>query len=138
MASKQIALGTILKTDAALAATFVAHTLVKEITPPARVREEIDGKVLGDTFDVPLLGIEQVSKMTYMQYWHPGDTEHELIDTEFAARSEFAVQIVTPHTTPTNDQFSVKVVRLSPAALNTGGTYQREVEFVRTTAITRA
>jgi len=137
MADKQIALGTLLKTDITTPASFVTHTLVKEITPPPRVREEIDGKDLGDTFDVPLLGIEQISKVTFVQYWHPGDTEHEKLDTVFGSRATFAVQIVTPHTVPKTDTFSVKVVRLAPATLSTGGTYQREVELLRTTAITR-
>lgn len=137
MASKQIALGTLLKTDATTPATFATHTLVKEITPPPRVREEIDGKDLGDTFDVPLLGIEQVSKVTYKQYWHPGDTEHELIDTKFGNQVEFSIQIVTPHTVPVTDEFTVKVVGMSPETLSTGGVYSRDVELLRTGAITR-
>lgn len=137
MASKQIALGTILKTDCTTPSTFVAHTLVKEITPPARVREEIDGKDLGDVFDVPLLGIEQVSKVTYKQYWHPGDTEHELIDTKFDDQVEFSIQIVSPHTVPVTDEFTVKVVGITPESLSTGGVWSRDVELVRTGAITR-
>ena len=136
-ASKQIALGTLLKTDASTPASFVTMTLVREVTPPPQTREEIDGKDLGDTFDVPLLGIEEVSRCVFTQFWHPGDAEHEVIDTEFDATTEFAVQIVTPHATPVTDEFNVKVVGMTPAQLNTGGTYQREVTLLRTSAITR-
>lgn len=137
MADKQIALGTILKTDITLAATFVTHTLVKEITPPPRLREEIDGKDLGDTFDVPLLGIEQVSKATFKQYWHPGDTEHEKMDTVFGSKISFDVQIVTPHAAPKTDKFTVKCVGLTPETLSNGGVYSRDVTLLRTSAITR-
>lgn len=138
MADKQIALGTLLKTDITTPASFVTHTLVKEITPPPRVREEIDGKDLGDTFDVPLLGIEQVSKMTFKQYWHPGDTEHEKMDTVFGSKVAFDVQIVTPHTVPKTDKFTVKVIGLTPETLSTGGVYSRDVELLRTSSITRS
>jgi len=137
MASKQIALGTILKTDHDQNGSFNNMTLVRQITPPTRVREEIDGKDLGDTLDVPLLGIEQVSKTTFVQFWHPGDSEHEKIDTLFVSKDEFDVQIVTPHATPVTDEFTAQVVSLSPATLETGGTYQREVVLNRTTDITR-
>lgn len=137
MATKQIALGTILKTDITLAATFVTHTLVKEITPPPRTREKIEGKDLADTFDVPLLGIEQESECTFKQFWHPGDTEHEKMDTVFGTKVSFDVQIVTPHGTPVTDKFTVKVVSLAPETLNTGGVYSRDVTLLRTSAITR-
>lgn len=137
MATKQIALGTILKTDHTLAATFVAHTLVDSVTPPAREREEIEGKDLGDTLDVPLLGIESPSRMELTQFWHPNDTEHELLDTEFDNNAEGAYQIVTPHATPVTDEFSGRVVRLAPEVLTPSGAYKRAVTILRTTAITR-
>ena len=138
MASKQIALGAILKTDAALASTFVAQTLVSAITYPPRVREEIEGKDLGDTLDVPLLGIEQVSKGSFTQYWHPDDSVHEEMDTEFGANTGFSIQIVTTHSTPVTDEFAVKVTAITPAELTTSGAFMRTVEFVRTGDITRS
>lgn len=137
MATKQIALGSILKTDHTLAATFANHTLVDSITPPPREREEIEGKDLGDTLDVPLLGIEAPSRMEYTQFWHPGDTEHELIDTEFDNNAEGAYQIVTPHATPVTDEFTGKVVRIAPEALTPSGAYKRAVTILRTSDITR-
>lgn len=137
MASKQIALGTILKTDHNTDATFESMTLVDQITPPARTREEIEGKALGDTLDVPLLGIEAPSRLEFTQYWHPGDSEHEKLDTLFGSKAEFDLQVVTPHSTPVTDEFSGQVVSLSPEQLTPSGAYKRQVVVLRTTAITR-
>lgn len=137
MASKQIALGTILKTDHNTDATFESMTLVDQITPPARTREEIEGKSLGDTLDVPLLGIEAPSRLEFTQYWHPGDSEHEKLDTLFGSKAEFDLQVVTPHSTPVTDEFSGQVVSLSPEQLTPSGAYKRQVVVLRTTAITR-
>jgi len=138
MATKHIALGTILKTDIASDGVFVAHTLVEQITPPNRTREEIDAKVLGDTLDVPLTGIEGVSRMELVQHWEPDDTEHENLDTAFDANAEYDFQIVTPHDTPITDEFSGKVVNLGPETLEPSGAYKRSVTILRTSDITRS
>ena len=136
MATRQIALGTVLSLDHDANAAFDSQTLVVQITPPPRVREEIDGKVLGDTFDVPELGIEQTSKMEFMQFWHPGDTEHEKLDTLFDSKNARPFRIVTPHSTPKTQEFSAKVVGLEPETLEQGSLYKRKVTLLRTTAIT--
>jgi len=137
MATKQIALGTILKTDHDSDTTFESMTLVSEITPPARAREEIEGKDLGDTLDVPLLGIEAPSRLEFNQFWHPGDTEHEKLDTLFANKTVFSAQIVTPHSTPVTDEATFQVVSLTPEQLTPSGAYKRGVVLLRTSAITR-
>ncbi len=137
MASKQIALGTIIKTDQATANTFVAHTLLIDATPPAREREQIDAPGLGDTLDVPELGVESRSMFTFNQYWHPGDTEHEKMDTAFGSKATFSIQIVTPHSTAITDEFDVKITKLTPEVLTRNGLYKRQVEMVRVSAITR-
>ncbi len=136
-ASKQLALGTVLSVDNDANGSFDAMTLVVEVTPPARTREEVDGKTLGDTFDVPILGIEQKSTMEFMQYWHPGDTEHEKLDTLFGSKAKFPARIVTPHATPKTDEFECQVLALAPETLAQGKLYSRKVTLLRTGAITR-
>jgi hypothetical protein len=135
-AKKQIGLGTIFKTDIALAATYVAQHLVREVTPPGRAREQVDGVDLSDVLDVALLGIESRSQFTVTQFWHPGDTNHQQIDTAFGSRVEFGAQIVTSHATPKTLAFTAQVVAIAPQTLSANGTYQREVTFQRTSAIT--
>jgi len=136
-ASRQLALGTVLSLDHDANASFDSMTLVTQITPPPRTREEVDGKTLGDTFDVPELGIEQSSKMEFMQFWHPGDTDHEKLDALFDSKNARPFRIVTPHSTPKTDEFSAKVVGLEPETLEQGKLYSRKVVLLRTTAITR-
>lgn len=136
MASKQVALGTFFKIDDDTLG-FDNQTLVQEITPPPRMRAQIDADELQDTLSVPELGIEEKSEVQYMQIWHPGDTEHEKLDTLFGSMAAFDVQIVTPHATPVTDEFSAKCVGLEPEALGVDGLYRRRVTLVRTTAITR-
>ena len=137
MASKQVAHGTLFKTDVTDGGSFATMTLVKSVTPPPRTREEIDGRTLDDDFEVPLMGIEMASEMSVMQFWEPGDTEHEKLDTAFGAKTDFPVQIVTPHATPVTDEFNVKVKQIEPAELTPNGTFQRTVTFQRTGDITR-
>lgn len=137
MATKQVALGTVLKTDHDQDASFDVMDCISSLTPPGRERAEIEGKCLGDTLDVPLLGIEAPSRLTFVQFWEPGDTEHEKLDTLFDSKAEFDVQIVTPHATPITDEFTAQVVRLGPEELTPDSAYKREVVLLRTTAITR-
>jgi len=137
MASKQIALGTILKTDHDDNSIFEAMTLVDSITPAARERAEIEGKELGDVLDVPLLGIEAPSRMEFTQFWEPGDSEHEKLDTLFGSKAVAGFQVVTPHGTPKTDDFDGQVVKLTPEQLTPSGAYKRQVTILRTTAITR-
>jgi hypothetical protein len=136
-ASKQIALGSILKTDITLHNTFVDMTLVRQITPPPRSRKKIEALTLGDTFEVPELGIESESEMEFQQLWHPGDTEHEKLDTVFGTKTEFTVHLVSAHTVPKTDEFEAKVVALEPEAWTVDGVYSRKVTLLRTSAITR-
>tara|TARA_R100000808_G_C2120425_1_gene131843 strand:- start:351 stop:767 length:417 start_codon:yes stop_codon:yes gene_type:complete len=137
MAVKQIALGTVLKTDHDANAMFDNMTLVSAITPPARTREEIEGKDLGDTLDVPLLGIEAPSRPAFVQFWEPNDSEHEKIDTLFGSKATFGIQIVSPHSVAVTDEFDCKVLSLEPAELNASGVYQRTVTLLRVGDITR-
>lgn len=135
--TRQIGLGTLLKVDSTQGGTFVTVPLVDGVTPPPRSRARIDAKVLGDTLDVPLLGIEEVSEFSFMHHWHPGETEHEKADTLFGSKDEFDVQIVYPFATPVTDEFTVQCVELAPEQITPTGAIKRQVTLLRTTAITR-
>ena len=129
--SKQICLGT-----SVLNGTTTI-TMVGSIDPPPRKREMIDGRDMSDALDVPLLGIEERSEFSMEQYWHPGDTEDEAMDTLFGSKAEMTLKIVTPHTVPKTDSIPCKVVGLEPQQVTPNGTFKRKVNFVRTGAITR-
>lgn len=128
--AKQIALGTTI-----LQGTTTI-TMVGQIDPPPRKRQLVDGVDLTDTFDVPLLGIEERSEFSLTQYWHPGETEDEALDTLFCSKAEVTVKIVTPHATPKNLSVPAKVIGLGPESLQPNGTYKRKVDWLRTGTIT--
>jgi len=131
MAVKQIAHGTVLNVGGS------ALSLIVGITPPPRIRQEIDGTTLTDTLEVPLLGIEQKSEIVANQFWDPGDSSHHAIDTAFDGKTELTLQIVTPHTVPVTDEFTAKVTKLEPEELTPAGAFKRKITLVRTGAITR-
>jgi len=130
-ALKQVAHGTVLNIGES------ALELVISVTPPGRVRQEIDGVCLADDFEVPLLGIEQKSEIPAVQFWDPGDANHHALDTAFEAKTDLTLQIVTPHAVPVTDEFTAKVSKLEPEELAPGGAFKRKVTFVRTSDITR-
>ena len=138
MADKQAAQASILSLDHDDNATYETMTLVISITPPPRDRELLEGKDLGDTFDVPLFGIENQSQMSFTQFWDESDTEHTKIDTIFGTKFVASWKITTPHGTPQTIDFDGVVVNITPAEIAVGGTYQRTVTVQRVTAITYA
>lgn len=135
MPSKQIATGTVVKIN--YGSGLVTENLVQSVTSPPRTREQIEADSIGDTFSVPELGIEEKSEYPMVQFWHPGDTEHEKLDTAFGGKTELTMQIVTPHSTAVTEEFTAKVTALEPEELSKGNVYKRNVTFVRTGAITR-
>jgi hypothetical protein len=135
-ALKNVAHGTLCKADIDDNNSFTTLELTREVTPPPREREEVDSRTLSTCFDVPLLGIEQKSEFTLSQFWHPGESGHEALDTAFEAKTIFSFQIVTPHAYPVTLEFTVQVKKLDPAALQPNGTYQRTITFLRTSDIT--
>lgn len=138
MASKQVALGTILKVDDDdSGATFTTITLAMDATPPARKRERIPTAALSDTLQTNSAGIELASEFSFNQYWHPGDTMHQMIDTLFGSKASVIWNIVTPHGTPVTDSFEGWVSDMEPSVLTVDGMYMRKVTVQRDTAITR-
>lgn len=136
--TRQVGLGTLFKVDSTQGGTFVTHPLTDSITPPPRDRARIESLVHADTLNVPLLGVEETSEFSVTYYWHPGQTEHEKLDTLFGSKNEFDCQIVYPFATPVTDEFSVKCVNLSPEAITPTGAIKRTATLLRTTAITRS
>lgn len=138
MASKQIALGTVVAVDTAGGTTYVTVTLVIDATPPMRKRVRIDQTALSDTLATFAGGIEDHSEFVFNQYWQPGDTQHESIDTSFGTGSATPChwKLTYPFGTPKNQDFLGWVSDLEPATLQTNGMFMRKVTVQRTGAIT--
>jgi hypothetical protein len=137
MASKYIGLGTLFKVDENDDGTsHTTITLVITGTPPARKRERIDGTALADTLSTFEPGIEQHSEMMFTQFWEPGDTQHESIDTLFDAKTVVEWQIAYT-TAGVVDEFEGWVSDMEPEPIVHNGIFQRKVTIQRTSAITR-
>lgn len=138
MAAKLLGLGTVAKVDENDDGTsHTVVTLVTELTPPARSRELIDATTLSDTLATYSPGIEQHSEYVFTQYWEPGDSQHESIDTLFGSKAIVEWQVVYTNGTPKTDEFEGFVSALTPAAITINGIVSRSVTIQRTSAVTR-
>jgi hypothetical protein len=138
MASKQVALGTVISVDTAGGTSYTTITLAMDATPPSRKWVAIDQTALSDTLATNAPGIEDHSQYMFTQYWHPTDTMHATLDTAAAAKTTCAWKITYPFGTPILDTFSGWISALEPATLQKDGMITRKVTVERTTAITRA
>lgn len=138
MAVKYIGLGTVFKVDENDdGATHTTITVVISGTPPPRTRELIDGTELSATLATYEAGIEQHSAYTFTQFWEPGDSQHESIDTLFGSKAVVEWQIVYTTAVAKTDEFEGFVSGLEPQPIVHNGIYQRQVTIQRKSAITR-
>jgi hypothetical protein len=154
---KSIALGAIVEadfsgTDPTGAPVYSAIGLTTGFTPPGRPGTEADGKILGDTLDVPLPGIEGPAEFTFTQFYTPGDAEVEKVDTAFDNRREPAgasggvvtIRVLYPHngtesgdTMPT-EAFQVNILNIGPEEVSEpNSTFRRAVQCRRISDITK-
>jgi len=153
---KSIALGSRVEfdfdgTDPDSAPTYVDVGLVTGFQPPSRPGTEADGKVLGDTLDIPIPGIEGPAEFGFTQFYKPGATEVALVDLAFDNRRKPAgtgggvvtVRITYPHDgvesgdiAPT-EEFLVNILNIGPEAVSEpNSTFKRAVSCRRISGIT--
>lgn len=132
MATKLLGLGTIGTVNAA------SLTLVVDATPPARKRVNIDGCTLTDTLATYEAGIEDFSEYMFTQFWEPGDTDHEAIETLFNNKTEVAITIQYTDTGTTTETFNGIVSDLEPQTITKDTLLTRKVTIQRTGSISRA
>lgn len=138
MATKQVGLGTLVKVDENDDGnSHTTMTVVMDATPPARTRTRVDQTALSDTLATYAPGIEEHSEFKFRQFWHPGDTVHQHIDTLFGNSTIVEWQIVYPFGTPVTDEFEGWVSDMTPATITKDEIISREVTVQRTSAITR-
>ena len=138
MASKRVGLGATVSVDPAGGTTYTVCTLPTEITPPPRTRVLVDQQVLADVLATNAAGIEDHSEFNFMKFWHPGDTQHETLDTLFGNSNEARWKITYPFSTPVLDSFLGWVSGLEPEAIVSDQIIGRRVTIQRTGATTRA
>lgn len=136
MPSKRIGKGTVVSVDALDNAEFTPIGMVVETTPPPRSRVGVDGQTLGEDLATEEPGVEEVSEFTFRQFWHPGDTNHEIIDTLFGSQGKVDWRCILPYTKAVTLTFKGWVKAMTPETVTVNDIISREVTVSRTSAIT--
>ena len=112
---------------------------VRVITPPTISREDVDATTLDDgvMYFLPS-DPEDPGELSCELLWTPGETNDELIDTDFNARTIASWRITYPTVINRTATFSAWVKSIAPAPLESRETVKRIVTFRLTTAITWA
>lgn len=139
MADRILGLGTLVKVDHDADASYTTVGLIKETTPPPRMREAVDATVLEDTLEALEPGLESAGEFTFMQVWDPTDTNHTMIDTLFANKTKVNWRVEFAAASPAiTGTFAGWVKGLGPEKTDTKSVVSRTVTVQRTGAITWA
>ena len=112
-------------------------TFVRSITPPTFSREDVNATDLDDTvqYNIPS-DPEDPGEVTIEMYWTSGDTNDELLDTDFGARTIGSWKIVFASPITRTATFSAWVKQLSPAQIESNSVISRTITLRLTSAIT--
>ncbi len=121
-----------------------AIACIRNLTPPEKSRDEVDTTCIDDDLqeyldtDPPNQGMLKLDLV-----WEPGDTNSELLDTLFdeadPAEREGAFEIDWTMFSPLpTDAFSGRILKLTPATVESKSVISRTVEIRLTTKITRS
>jgi hypothetical protein len=137
-ATKQLALGSLVKVDHNADTVYNTIGLARTITPPGRSRVNVDGTILADTLKTYEPGVEDFSEFQFMQLWHPNDADPEILDTLFANKTKVNWQVLYGSSPVATDTFQGYVSNLAPESMEIDGVIARVVTVQRTGAITRS
>lgn len=115
---------------------FTSVSLIVSAQPPNRSRFEIEATTLGDTLRSYVFGIEDHETVSYVYYHEPNDTQHQLMRTLFAAKSQVLWQIIYASTD--SETADYVIVGLNPQGITVDGLLSEEVVLRRMGAITYA
>lgn len=112
---------------------------IRSITPPTKSREDVEATTLDSTIvdyhpsDPPDMGEVMLDLV-----WKPGETNDEILDTAFAAKTNGACVIGYPASVGVDDAFTAYVKTLAPAVVESKTIISRQVTLKLTSAITRS
>lgn len=132
--TKNIGHGTVLSR---VTAGPTAITQVRSITPPSFSREDVNATDLADGVDYNIPSDpEDPGEVTIDMYWTSGDTNDELFDTDFAARTIASWKIVYASPITRTATFNAWVKSLSPARFESRDVIIRTIVLRLTSVIT--
>ena len=116
--------------------TPTAITNVRSITPPTFSREDVLATALGDAVQYNLPSDpEDPGEVTMEMFWTSGDTNDELLDTDFNARTIASWKIVYPSPITRTATFDAWIKSLSPGVLIGNEVIMRTITFRLTSVI---
>lgn len=139
MADKLVGYGTLVKRAS------TAQGEIRSVTPPPRAYERIDSSDLDSTIMADMQGLESTSDFSFEQIWEPGDSNQELVTTDFENRAESSWSIVFPGvndgsggalTATQTWTFNARVMSIEGASIDNSSLVMRTVTLNRTGAIT--
>lgn len=123
MASVFMSDGTLLKIGSA-ASPIVYTTIpgVMNVTPPARVRKSTDVYVHDQSAPITKTGAYEPQEVTFELAWDPGNTYHDQLWTNQAAKTTTPFNIVLPTSPTTTFTFTALISGMEPQAADAEGT----------------
>lgn len=112
-------------------------TFLRSIKPATFSREDVNATDLDSTVDYNIPSDpEDPGEVEADMYWTPGDTNDELMDTDFNARTIASWKVVYPSPISRTATFSAWVKSLSPPRMESRDVVIRTITWRLTTAIT--
>lgn len=137
--AKQIGHGAQLWVDDDDDATYTELGSIVKITPPAKTRDDVDMTTLdSDLMEYDPSDPPDVGELSVEIHWHPGQTNSEILDDLFDAKTKVNWKIVYPFATPVNHVFEGWVKSLTPADLASKESIRRTAVIRLTSPITQS
>lgn len=112
-------------------------TFLRSIKPPTFSREDVNATDLDSPVDYNIPSDpEDPGEVEADMYWTSGDTNDELLDTDFNARTITSWKIVYPSPITRTATFSAWIKTLSPPRMESRDVIIRTITWRLTTAIT--
>jgi hypothetical protein len=110
------------------------------IQPPEQSREKVEVTTLDSAImEYIPSDPEDMGELSAEFLWTDGETNDEIFDTDFNARTTASWRVTFPTSTPRTWTFDAWIMRLSPAVLETGpNSIRRTVTWCLASAITKA
>ena len=141
MGKKATGCGTILSLDESGGTTYTPVSNIANVTPPSPgERTQVSAPELDTCIDDPELGMKGPRTFAFTQYWEPGDTDHERLDTMYDANTMGGWQIEYPHgpygVSQPKQTFNGKVQSIGNTQTGPNDTFQRDVVILVNGTIT--
>jgi hypothetical protein len=130
--------GTLVKVDDDdSGSVFTTIGYLREVTPPPRETNTIDGTTLEDTIDIVDPGTFKAGEFTFTMIERINNTNSQIVHTLHTSKNKVQWQVVYPQDTPVTDQFEGWVKKIGNSVKGPNEYWMAEVTVQQTSVITR-